>query len=152
MGKVQVGWLKLAEDKVFTDAGYECAAWWQKVAVKAGKYPMFIESNKIWSNCMVDGTARVMAELPGTVTSDYFGSMFCGVPVGTYDSTKNTGKESSYWWDMYVFSFAEWASTGKVSDGISIELVDGFRIEVGTRYSTVYEKDVPDYDLFKEVQ
>ena len=151
MAKIQIGWLNLMEDKVFTDRGYECAAWWQDIAVKAGKYPMFIDGKAVWDNGRVDGTARVTAELPGIVTSDYFGSLFCGVPVGTYDEKKNEGKEASYFWSAYAFSFAEWVSTEKVSDGISLEILDGFKVNVGTRYSTVYEKEVPDYDIFKEV-
>ena len=121
MAKIQIGWLNLMEDKVFTDRGYECAAWWQDIAVKAGKYPMFIDGKAVWDNGRVDGTARVTAELPGIVTS------------------------------AYAFSFAEWVSTEKVSDGISLEILDGFKVNVGTRYSTVYEKEVPDYDIFKEV-
>ena len=149
MARIQIGWLNLSEDKVFTDNGYECAAWFKNVAVKAGRYPMFIDGNAIWADGRVDGTARIHADLPGTVVSDYFGSMFCGVPVGTYDGSRNAGKESSYWWELYAFSFAEWVSTGKVSDGISLEIADGFKVNVGTRFSTVYEKEVPDYDLVR---
>lgn len=152
MARVQIGWLNLSEDKVFTDRGYECAAWWKNVAVKAGKYPMFIDSKDIWDDGRVYGNARPTTELSGTIVSDYFGSMLCGVPVGTYDGNRNNGKEASYFWSDYAFSFAEWVATKKVSDGISMELLDGFRVNVGTRYSTVYEKDVPTYDLYKEVQ
>ena len=149
MARIQIGTLILNNDKVFTDNGYECAAWFQNVAVKAGKYPVFVDSKEIWDDGRVYGNARVSAELPGVVGDNYFGSMLCGVPVGTYDGSERTGKDSSYWWEVYAFMFSEWVSTGAVKDGISLELADGFEVKVGSRYSTVYEKEMPDYDLYK---
>ena len=150
MSKVRIGCLSLSEDTVFTDNGYECAAWWRKIAVKAGEYPMYIESKDIWDDGRVSGTCRPCAELPGIIVSDYFQSMLFGVPVGTYDWKQNAGKESSYFWTMYAFSLAQWAYTGKVSDGISITLADGFRIVPETKYDELFKDEMTTYDIYKE--
>ena len=37
----QIGWFILKEDTVFTNT-FECAAWYEMVSVKAGRYPMMV--------------------------------------------------------------------------------------------------------------
>ena len=105
----QIGWFNLKEDKVFTDNGYECAAWHQDVLVKAGKYPVEVY-DLAWEK---DGRISfrchgVYTMMHGTIVSDYFQSMYCGVPIGKpYDSTKNAGKEADYHDYRYTYMITE---------------------------------------------
>ena len=107
MKRIQIGYITIKKDTEFVDNGYECAAWFEKIMVKAGRYPLFTEINcECDDGCILCG--QVTARLPGTVVSDYFGSMYCGVPVGTYDGSKNAGKPAEYHWGVFDFSFAEY--------------------------------------------
>ena len=120
----QIGWYHLKEDKVFHDNGYECAAWYENIAVKAGRYPITVTDYKVLHfddearkefNGRIDGhIGSAYATFDGTIVSDYFGSMFCGVPVGTYDYAKNAGKPSRYHMHMYLYSLAEHVYKGDV--------------------------------------
>lgn len=107
--KKQIGWFVLHEDMEFRNT-YECAAWYENVLVKAGKYPMEVDDYKIRERedgREVDGyIGQVTVELPGTITSDEFGALFYGVPVGTYDNYKNKGKESAYYFHQYLYGIA----------------------------------------------
>jgi hypothetical protein len=109
----QIGWYTLDKDTEF-DNTYECAAWYERVLVKAGRYPVevydlcFRDDGEIDYSC--SGAYVVM---PGVVTSDYFGSMLCGVPVGTYDGTKNKGKQSEYHAYWYLHEIAHRMLDGK---------------------------------------
>lgn len=117
MAKVQIGWYNLKEDKVFHDNGYECAAWYENIAVKAGRYPItvvdykvkhFDDENRKRFNGEIDGhIGSAYVTLDGTIVNDYFGSMFCGVPVGTYDEKQNTGKPSRYHMHIYLYDLAK---------------------------------------------
>ena len=106
----QIGWFILKEDTEFTNT-YECAAWYENVLVKAGRYPMEVPRFKIIErDCgrMVDGhIGMIGVSLPGTITSDEFGARFYGVPVGYYDNYKNKGKESSHYFRQYLYGVAD---------------------------------------------
>lgn len=105
--KTQIGWFILKEDKEFYNE-FETAAWYEKVMVKAGRYPVtayditFRNDGRMGSHC---GSAYV--SMDGVIVSDNFQSLFCGVPIGSvYDGTKNAGKpakHSSHWY-LYMIS------------------------------------------------
>ena len=106
----QIGWFILHEDTEFTNT-YECAAWYENVLVKAGRYPMEVPDYKITDTELgkkVSGYIDMIGvELPGIIASDEFGARFCGVPVGDYDNYKNKGKESSYYFRQYLYGVAD---------------------------------------------
>ena len=106
----QIGWFVLKEDTEFTNT-YECAAWYENVLVKAGRYPMEVPDYKIRdteNGKEVSGHIDMMGvHLPGIITSDEFGARFCGVPVGSYDNAQNKGKESSYYFRQYLYGVAD---------------------------------------------
>ena len=113
MSKTQIGWYNLKEDKIFRNT-YECAAWYEDVLVKAGKYPIFVydlrvlkHDNLKFNNRIegyIDGTYTTM---DGTVVYDEFGARFFGVPIGDYDNTKNAGKHSNYRMMTYIYNVAD---------------------------------------------
>lgn len=141
--KVQIGWLNLPQDEVFCDNGYECAAWFANVDVKAGRFPLYVYDPQYDARGQLRTPAPDMAyaELTGTVKSDYFGSLFCGVPIGTYDETRNKGKESSYTWSSYLYDVAEAIGTNKVySNGITLELLPEFKAVQDSSYWSDYNK------------
>ena len=119
----QIGWYHLKEDKVFHDNGYECAAWYENIAVKAGSYPIMVydykvkhfddEARKEFNGRIGGHIDSAYAVFNGTITDDYFGSMFCGVAVGTYDEKQNAGKPAHYSMHMYLYSLAEHVYKGE---------------------------------------
>ena len=108
MKSKQIGWYHLKEDTVKCNNGYECAAWYENIAVKAGKYPITVHNYKIDKENEIHGHVdSAYVSMPGIIVDDYFGSLFCGVPVGTYDCKRNEGKESTYHFSSYLFMVAE---------------------------------------------
>lgn len=107
--KKQIGWFILHEDTEFTNT-YECAAWYENVFVKAGRYPMEVPDYRIlhneWGNEVYGHINMIGVVLPGVITSDEFGARFYGVPIGSYDNYKNKGKESSYYFRQYLYGVA----------------------------------------------
>lgn len=101
----QIGWFILHEDTEFTNT-YECAAWYENVLVKAGKYPMEVPDYRIRGKEVSGHIDMIGVYLPGIITSDEFGARFCGVPVGDYDNHKNKGKESSHYFRQYLYGVA----------------------------------------------
>ena len=109
----QIGWYNLKEDQIFRNT-YECAAWYEDVLVKAGKYPMVVydyrvrKSNDPNYNNEIEGhIGSVYIQMNGTVVSDEFGARFCGVPVGGYDNAQNAGKPSSHNMQVYMHIVAD---------------------------------------------
>ena len=107
----QIGWYHQKEDKVFYNT-FECAAWYEEVLCKAGKYPVFVSEHKVikhedpeYNNKLGDHWAYIT--LQGTILSDEFGARFCGMPIGGYDNKKNAGKESSHTLMPYLYDIAE---------------------------------------------
>lgn len=79
----QVGTLTVAEAYEHTNT-FEFAAWWQRVKVDAGKYPVLA--------CSEGARDMFYVGIPGVVVEDYFQGHFGGVPFGSYDKTQNAGK------------------------------------------------------------
>jgi hypothetical protein len=90
MKEINCGFYRLLETTVFHYAGYECAAWWQKVQVPAGDYPVraLLQEGRIqW----------FLVTLPGVIVADNFQPLFCGNRIGDfYDETQNAGKPGAY--------------------------------------------------------
>lgn len=95
----QIGWFHLNEDKVFQNT-YECAAWYENVLVPKGDYPLMVydycEEKRKDGSTELGYRCYYHVPMDGTITGDYFGSLFCGVPIGTYDGSQNVGKASSH--------------------------------------------------------
>ena len=144
--KTQIGWYTLEQDTEF-DNTYECAAWFERVMVKAGRYPVYVydlgfeDSGEISYRCR--GAYVVM---PGVVTSDYFGSLFCGVPVGTYDGTKNRGKQSEYHAYWYLYSIAERILEGKTD----FELFPEYDPREIRFFSSIDGREIVTHGIFKK--
>lgn len=153
MNKVQIGWLVLNHDEVFCDNGYECAAWYQNIEVKAGRFPLYVRDPQYDARGKMETPAPDMAyaDLNGTVKSDYFGSQFCGVPIGTYDESQNNGKEGHYYWSSYLFSVAEAIATKKTySNGITLTLLPEFKaVQDGSYWSDYRKEMVLMYNIYK---
>ena len=113
MKATQIGWYDLKEDKVFRNT-YECAAWYEEVLVKAGKYPALVYNFRVSKhddpkyNGRIEGhIGAAYVRMDGTIVSDEFGARFCGVPVGDYDNYKNAGKPSSHSMMTYMYDVAD---------------------------------------------
>lgn len=98
MNKTLIGYYHLKEDKVFHVANFECAAWYENILVKAGKYPIHSLSSCLYrhDNKLKYAILDASVEFTGIIQSDYFGTLIGGVPVGTYDEYQNAGQGSSY--------------------------------------------------------
>lgn len=106
---IQIGWYELKEDKEFLNNGFECAAWYEKIFVKSGKYPVYGQyqyherehcyTNEIKSN-------SISCKLEGTITGDNFSSYFCGNLINIHQNEK-IGQKSSHYLRPYAFSIAE---------------------------------------------
>lgn len=114
----QIGWVTLNADKVFTNNSYECAAWSEDVLVKAGRYPVEVYGLRFYEDGKLDWeNGGVYITLPGTIVSDYFPTLYCGVPVGgEYDSKKNAGRTSEYHYHLREYEFAGMVANGRHDD------------------------------------
>ena len=87
---IKCGTFRVAENKTYHYAGFECAAWWEDIAVAAGEYPVhaIVEQGRVrWFR----------VSLPGVIVEDFFPSLWVGTLVGKpYDYKRNAGKEASY--------------------------------------------------------
>lgn len=106
----QIGWYNLKNDTEYTNT-FECAAWYERILVKAGRYPVEVidytekhldDGTQVYGHCN-----GVYVSLPGTVISEYFGAQFYGMPVSDYDSTKNAGQKAQHSMFGYMYSVAE---------------------------------------------
>lgn len=111
--KQQIGWYNLKEDRVFQNE-FECAAWYENVLVKAGRYPVVVydfrihhSSNELFDNEVEGHIRSAYAEMEGTIVSDEFGARFCGMPISSYDSLQNAGKPSRHSLFNYLFMIAD---------------------------------------------
>ena len=118
-----IGYSIIHEDTVMINNGFECAAWYEEILVKKGKYPIIAYNERRWDGYI---------QYDGEIVSDYFGSLFCGVPIGTYDCKKNAGKKTYYHPHIYGFMLAKCIleNDGHNFGGTykqSYELAEGFK-------------------------
>jgi hypothetical protein len=108
--KFQIGYINIEKEQVFTNT-FETAAWYEDIIIPAGKYPIFAEKfryNEVTKKIepIIDGW--ITYHLDGTIKSDNFQSLFCGVPFGVcYDGAKNKGKPATYHAQTYPHIIAE---------------------------------------------
>lgn len=63
----QIGWYNLKEDRIFRNT-YECAAWYEDVFVKAGKYPVVVYDFRVLKHDNPDFNNRIEGHISGTYT------------------------------------------------------------------------------------
>lgn len=109
----QIGWYTLKEDKVFRNT-FECAAWYEDVLVKAGRYLVIVydfrilkHDNSKYNNRVEGHIGGTYTHMDGTIVSDEFGARYFGIPIGDYDDGKNAGKPSSHSMMAYMYEVAD---------------------------------------------
>ena len=106
---LQIGWIIQDKDEVVCNNSFECAAWYENIAIKAGRYPLKVLDAHIDDDGRVRGHIGFAYYLiPGTIVSDNFQSLFCGMPIGkSYDGKQNAGKPTIYHSGTYMYNVAE---------------------------------------------
>lgn len=100
---------------------FETAAWSETIEVAPGEYAITGEVNEAGG---VKDFPGAMVALPGTVTQDYFQSLWCGSPIGrTYNRHQNSGKPATYHLSTYAHALAKGLLDGKCEQW----RLDGFR-------------------------
>jgi hypothetical protein len=110
---VQIGWFILNEPKEFTNH-YEVAAWYQRILVPAGRYPvygkfMYHEREKRFTNKIAD--TSISCRLDGIVTASDFSSLFAGNRIGS-KIDEDKGEPSHTYLNPYAHALAEWILEG----------------------------------------
>jgi hypothetical protein len=83
------GSYRVFEKTEYLKNDYECAAWWRKINVEQGEYPVH--------GYLQGSSLHFYAQLNGTIVADNFQSLWGGVAIGkSYDETQNTGKAATY--------------------------------------------------------
>lgn len=149
MEKFILGYFNLKEDTVYTDRGYECAAWYQDILVKAGKYPVYSdgyqyhERDRRYTDQLADRSISI--PLPGIVTAADFGARYFGMPVGNDENSKKyVGKETVYYRGPYAHSLAK-----SIIEGDScVELLPEFEARVIEFTSFIDGKPCKTYGIF----
>ena len=97
---IRVGAATLDEDTIFTDTSFECAAWYRKVMVRAGEFPIVTDPDSY------SGNRRIV--LVGTIEEDYFQSLNHGMPIGhDYDRLCNYGKLADLSLNTYDYQLTD---------------------------------------------
>lgn len=145
MDKMQIGWFILPETRDFYN-DFECAAWYEKVRVEAGKYPLYVYDRTFTD----DGELRAngaYTHMEGTIVSDNFQSLYHGVPIGKpYDGTKNAGKPAHHGGFYYLFSIAEDILKGEKT----FELLPEYEARKITFFSESLGKQITTHGIFRK--
>jgi len=108
--KKQIGTITIKEGDV-RDRLYECAAWYTRIELEPGTYPVYGIYEKYGYAYREEVRDKwylkwVSYSVPGTIVEDNFQSLFCGNPVGkSYDRTQNAGKADT-WHASGIYPFA----------------------------------------------
>lgn len=97
-----IGRVEVVEPFQTTDRGFQTASWYQTLDVP-------VQTVTLYSNGY-----SVTYTVTGTVTDAYFGSSFGGMPLGTYDKSKDVGKEATVSFTYYAYMFAEQRMKGEL--------------------------------------
>lgn len=143
--RVQIGWYILKEDTEHTDAGYECAAWYETCKVPAGKYPIYAnwkyhERDRKYINEIEYRSPRVTLE--GVITGSNFSSYFCGNMVAPkFD--EEVGKKTSHTLTFYDFSLIGMMKGGEYEqEGVEVELPPEFYVKDVYFMSSIDERQI----------
>lgn len=86
----EVGKVQINKPIIYTDRGYECAAWWEERKSDLGVFPLVLVKDRYLDDY------SVMAKIPAIVTDDYFPALWGGVPVSNKPYVpKRIGERSS---------------------------------------------------------
>lgn len=140
----QIGWYHLREDKVFHNNQFETAAWYENIAVKAGKYPVYVYDIRFDESGRMHGHIdSAFVCFDGVIVDDYFGTLFCGVPIGEYDTEKNKGNKASYSQHWYLYDIGD----SRFDDANSpFELFPEYEARETYRYYRDYWWGMENYD------
>ena len=127
--RFQIGWYTVPKDKEYTDNGYECAAWYKRILVKAGRYPVmarkfqFHERERRMTDQLEDRTISI--KLTGTVTADDFAGRFCGNLIDKENPKFNqyVGEES----ELYLSPYSHAVAKSIIEGTSQIELLPQFQ-------------------------
>lgn len=141
------------------DKSYECAAWYTKVALTPGTYPLtaLIETYGQYSGVKPEliGTERIawiVFTIPGVIVADNFQSLYCGTPIGkTYDQHQNAGKPSEWSAQLYGYQVAETLVNGSDSpNGITYQLNDEWIARPHPFTSPLDGRDLMTYEIVRK--
>lgn len=102
---------------------YECAAWFDEIAIPPGEYPLtgWVDENGELSDRDPQGySVGLRYELTGTVVASNKQSLWCGVPVSKRGINENIGETMSYVGHVAVYSLANAMLNGEAPDNIKI--------------------------------
>jgi hypothetical protein len=102
------------------DNHFECAAWYEKILLRPGVYPL---AGVINSEGEIEGVhihSGIWFKVPGVIQSDYFASRL-GSAIGSYDTKKHAGKPAT--WRGFVRTY-------DVAKGV-LEGLRGIRLRPG---------------------
>lgn len=142
MSKIQIGWYYQRKEEVVHYAGYECAAWYENIRLTPGRYPMMADDDKTYRDGMLCAR-NVYIIVDGTVESDYFGSLYFGMPISSYDGAKNKGKPSRYDKGAYAYMVAESAYGNP-----DYEIFPEYEIRERQYYSDYYMEYQSMFDIY----
>ncbi len=77
-----VGKIAIRKPQVYTDRGYECAAWWEERTSITGIFPLTLVYDARNERLTVN------ADVPAHVSDDYFPALFAGNSFGTRPTAK----------------------------------------------------------------
>ena len=146
-----VGYYVVAKDEEFTDRGFACAAWFKRILVKAGSYPVmarkyaYHERDRCYMNKLDDRALSI--KLTGTVVgADFQGRYFGQVIGGGHDSSdKYIGTQDDLILSPYVHATAK-----SILEGISsVELLPEFEAQV-INFTTLGGAAGKTYGIFRK--
>ena len=127
------------------DNAYECAAWYQSVALEPGEHPVYGQFRGGEREDELEDLVSFM--VPGTITEDYFQSLWCGNQIGAdYDRKKNAGKPAIWRSGTYLHSIAKLLIEGKPCQ---FRLRPGFEART-IRFKSVFDgQQIQTYGIFR---
>lgn len=120
----RIGTLTVEEPTEYTDRSFETAAWSRTMMLTPGTYDLTTDG--YWA----------MATIPGTITEDYFASLWGGVPISKYDHTQNAGKPTQKHVQTYVYEVARAALQSGMLGGHKLTLDPAYEARAYTVEST----------------
>lgn len=141
-----IGFVQVNKPVVFTDRGYECAAWWEERTSQLGVYPVYLRDlNPLYPQRQ---EYHAHAEIPARVTDDYFPALWGGVSVSNKPYVcRNQGAPRVIGVRQDLTAAIEQTGNSPGSDldwyimpEVWQEVVDHF-----TAHMTTYYRDLPEY-------
>ena len=110
--KKKIGTVTIAEDQTATKT-YECAAWYENLALTPGTYDVFglFEKYSPYSGVKPEFVGKeemkwVTYTVPGVVAGDCFDSLFCGNLIAPHRN-EHVGEPETHYVQMYPYALAQ---------------------------------------------